>query len=47
MKQEMMRVAVASTGSHANHLHHTLDKITMPAPHHSIFTNQMLFLVSN
>jgi len=36
MKQEMMGLAVASAGPHANHLHLTSD-VTMPAHHHSIF----------
>jgi len=47
MKQEMMGLAVASGGPHANHLHLTSD-VTMPAHHHSIFiTAGMLFLMSN
>jgi len=30
-------VAVASAGPHANHLHLASDRLTMPAPHRSIF----------
>ena len=36
--------AVASAGPYANSLHLTPDRITTPAPHHSIFTGRMLFL---
>jgi len=46
MKQEMMGVAVASARPYANHLHLTPD-ITIPVPHHSVFTGWMPFLLPN
>ena len=39
--------ALASTGPYANNLHLTSRQITMPTPHHSIFTGRMLFLTPN
>jgi len=38
---------VASAGPYVNHLHLGSIQITMPAPHHSIFMGQMLFLAPN
>ena len=39
-------MALASAGPYVNHLHLAAD-MTMPTPHHSIFTGQMLFLPPN
>jgi len=39
-------VAVASAGPYAS-LHLAPDKITTPAPHHSVFTDGMPFLLPN
>jgi len=39
-------VAVASDGPYAYHLHLAPD-ITMPVPHHSVFTGRMPFLQPN
>jgi len=45
MRQEMMGFedAMASTGPYANNLHLVPERTT-PTPHHSIFTDRMLFL---
>jgi len=44
MRQEMMGMAVASAGPHANNLH--LAPGRQPHQHHIFFTGQMLFLTA-
>ena len=39
--------AVASAGPYANKMHLTPDRMTTPAPHHSVFTGWMPFLPPN
>jgi len=49
MRQEMAGFwdAVASAGPYADNRHLAADKITATKPHHSVFTDQMLFLTPN
>jgi len=47
LKQETVSGPVASAGPYANHLHLAPDRLTMPVPHHSVFTGQMPFLPPN